>query len=419
MWRWIITILIISSFNLSGQKGPAKVEIRKTAEGYSLYRNGEPYSIHGAGGFGHFDKLKEYGGNSIRMWSTEGADEVLAEAQKLGLTVTLGLFLKPVHYGMNYSDPVAVAEQKERVRKEVLKYKDHPALLMWGIGNEVGLISFSSDMYRAIQDIAKMIHEIDPNHPTTTMLAGAPVKQLRMIRRVCPDIDLIAINTFKEVPYIHEKLAKAKWTKPFIISEWGPTGYWESPTTSWGAFIEENTTEKAEACRMRYEAINKQKKCLGSYLFIWGHKQERTSTLFSLIHNSGHETETLDLMQKLWKGSVHSNLAPRVSKCTLAGKVATQNIKLKPGQTYNASVEIKDPENEQLIFYWEILHETTDKRNGEGETKPGWVPDRIENINSSNIKMKAPDKPGQYRLFMYAYDNHNHVSTANIPFLVE
>jgi hypothetical protein len=413
----VLASVLVSTATLFAQ--PLKVEIRKVDDRFQLYRNGEPYYVNGAGGFSHFDKLKEYGGNSIRMWTSDGADKVLDQAQQLGLTVTVGLYLTPVHYGMNYSDPVALKEQKERVRKEVMKYKDHPALLMWGVGNEVGLIKYDKAMFLALQDIAKMIHEIDPNHPTTTMLAGAPVKQIRMIKRHCPDIDLISINAFKEVPWIYEKIHRAGWKKPYMVSEFGPTGYWETTTTSWGAFIEETSSQKAKACAYRYQAIKDQKHCVGCYLFLWGHKQERTNTLFSLILESGHETETLDAMEEMWKGKSHTNLAPIVIKATIDNKTGSDNIRLKLDKNYTATVTVKDPENEELTYYWELLHETAEKRLGASEVKPDWVPDRVKENNKPIIQFQAPGKPGAYRLFVYAYDNHNHVATANIPFLVE
>ena len=46
-----------------------------------LYRNGEPYFVKGAGGYENFEKLKEYGGNSVRLWSTHEALKYLDKAQ--------------------------------------------------------------------------------------------------------------------------------------------------------------------------------------------------------------------------------------------------------------------------------------------------------------------------------------------------
>ena len=57
---------------------------------------------------------------------------------------------------INYAVP------KEKLREEVLKYKDHPALLAWGIGNELNLQYKNPKVWNAVNDIAKMIHEVDP-----------------------------------------------------------------------------------------------------------------------------------------------------------------------------------------------------------------------------------------------------------------
>ncbi len=42
---------------------------------------------------------------------------------------------------------------------EVLKYKDHPALLTWIIGNEPDLNHTNPKVFDAINDISKMIHQ--------------------------------------------------------------------------------------------------------------------------------------------------------------------------------------------------------------------------------------------------------------------
>src|SRR5687767_9412522 len=71
----------------------AKVEVKKLNGQYQLMRNGEPYFIKGAGGYKYYERLKELGGNSVRIWSTDGEDakKYLDKAHELGLTVTLGL----------------------------------------------------------------------------------------------------------------------------------------------------------------------------------------------------------------------------------------------------------------------------------------------------------------------------------------
>src|ERR1041384_4850801 len=86
-----VAITALSLYPGEGNEPAATVEVKKKGRQYNLYRNGEPYFIKGAGGYKNFERLKDCGGNSVRLWSTVGAKEYLDKAQALGLTVTLGL----------------------------------------------------------------------------------------------------------------------------------------------------------------------------------------------------------------------------------------------------------------------------------------------------------------------------------------
>ena len=81
-------------------------------------------------------ELATRGANSIRTWSTDHLIETLDEAQKLGLTVSAGIWLEPECSWFSYSNAEHCARQTERVRKDITQYRNHPALLAWGLGNE-------------------------------------------------------------------------------------------------------------------------------------------------------------------------------------------------------------------------------------------------------------------------------------------
>jgi hypothetical protein len=400
---------------------PTKVEIKSEKDNYVLLRNGKPYQIKGACAFDHYDKLRAYGGNSIRVWTTEKAMEQLNKAHELGLTITLGLFLKPERLGFDYSNKSEVEKQREQIKREVMKFKDHPALLMWGIGNELELFAKNPKVWDAVNDIAKMIKEIDPNHPVTTMLAGVPENHMSHIIKRCTHLDLLSINVFKDLPYVDQKLQNSGWNGPYLISEWGPDGYWETEPTKWGKFIEESSTIKAEQYKARYDFIKKNSnKCIGSYVFLWGHKQERSHTYFSMILDSGHETEGIDVMQYLWTGKWPNNRAPKIKSALLNGKNHKGNIYLKTGSQNIAEVIIQESANNPLYFYWELIPESQDLRDGgEGETKPPVIVTAISNPKQQKINLIAPEKPGAYRLFVQVYDINGKAATANIPFFVE
>ncbi len=107
------------------------VRLQRTKQGWQLLRGGKPYFIRGAGGEASLEELAAAGANSVRTWGADGLDARLDEAHALGLSVTVGIWLGHERHGFDYGDPEQVAAQLERARRAVLRYKDHPALLMW------------------------------------------------------------------------------------------------------------------------------------------------------------------------------------------------------------------------------------------------------------------------------------------------
>ena len=89
-------------------------------------------------------------------------------------------------------------------------------------------------------------------------------------------------------------LKESGWTGPYVVTEWGATGHWESGKTSWGAPLENNSTTKAELYRKRYDAVigSDTRQCLGSFVFLWEQKQERTPTWYGMFLGSGEATAT-------------------------------------------------------------------------------------------------------------------------------
>lgn len=402
---------------------PIKVEIVKTDEGFQLLRGGQPYFVKGAGGTSYPERIAAYGGNSIRTWGSDKGMNALDSAQKYGLTVLMGLGVTADRHGFNYDDTAAVNKQLEKLRGEVLKYKDHPALLAWGIGNELNLNYKNPKVWNAVNDIAKMIHSLDPNHPVCTVLAGANKDVIGLINTSCPDLDFLGINTYGDLAGLPKNIRSAGWAKAYMVTEWGPTGHWESLSTPWKSAIEETSSEKAAVYKTRYEySIGRDKeKCLGSYVFLWGQKQERTPTWYGLFTEKGEETEVIDVMQYLWSGTWPANRAPHIYSLQVDGKKAVDYVYLTGGNKYKAAVAAFDADNDKISYHWEILPEPTKLSEGgdfEARSKP------IENfvvgeMNRSNITFTAPATQGAYRLFIYVSDGKNKVATANFPFYVK
>ena len=405
----------------------AKVEVRKTADRYQLFVNGQPFYIKGAGlEFGSQEELALHGGNSFRTWRTEngrdGGRKVLDRALKNGLFVTMGLEIARERHGFNYDDSAAVAKQLAEVKAEVLKYKDHPAMLLWGIGNELNLNAKNPKVWDAVNEISKTIHQVDPNHPTMTMLAGIGPDTVNFIKTRAPDLDVLGIQSYADIVNLPRYLKDTGWTGPYIVTEWGATGHWEVGKTQWGAPIENDSTTKADFYLKRFDIAIRpdQRQCLGSYVFLWGQKQERTPTWYGVFLESGEETAAVDTMHYIWNGAWPANRSPRLDGAWLDGKTPSQNARLKPGQSYPIKVQASDPDQDPLSYRWEILEESTDlKLGGDTESKPKALPGLLEDPTKPETALKAPATPGAYRLFVYAFDGHGHAAHANIPLYVD
>jgi hypothetical protein len=420
-------VLLMGTAAASVPAGAVKVELRNVDGQWRLYRGGEPYVIKGAGlEFGDIAALAAHGGNSFRTWRTENGrnsgQEVLDRALKHGLTVAMGIEIARERHGFNYNDDAAVARQLAAVKAQVLKYKDHPALLMWIIGNELNLHANNPKVWDAVNDISKMIHEVDPNHPTMTALAGINKELVHQVKTRAPDLDLIGIQMYADIVNLPRYLRESQWDGPYIVTEWGATGHWEVGKTEWGVPIENDSTTKADFYRTRYATViaSDRKQCVGSYVFLWGQKQERTPTWYGMFLETGEATATVDVMYHIWNGAAPANRSPRLQGAWLDGKTAHQNIRLRPGQRYAARVAAIDDDGDKLSFLWEILEESTDlKTGGDRELKPQCVPNVIANPKKSEIVLHAPDKPGAYRLFTYVFDGKGKAAHANIPFHVD
>ena len=267
--------LLFLATNLLAQ-GPVKVEVEQTGDSWQLLRDGKPYYVKGAGGKDHLDLLVKIGGNSIRTWSLDDAQEILDAAHERGLTVMMGLWVGHERHGFDYDNEKAIEQQLARFRAAIPKYKDHPALLCWAVGNEVNLFYKNHKVWYAVNDIAKMIQELDPNHPVTTVTAGLAQQEVNLIKERCPDLDFLSVNTYGDLVHLKDNIRSYGWNGPYMVTEWGPNGHWEVAKTGWGTPMEQSSSEKAVSYRQRYKEfiIGDKQLCMGSYVFLWGQKQE-------------------------------------------------------------------------------------------------------------------------------------------------
>ena len=108
-----------------------------------------------------------------------------------------------------------------------MKYKDHPALLTWFIGNELNFDFTNPKVYDAVNQTAKMIKSVDPHHPTTTTLAGFDKKAMDAITKRASALDFISFQLYADVVNLPKYIESYGYTGPYMITEWGAVGHWE------------------------------------------------------------------------------------------------------------------------------------------------------------------------------------------------
>ena len=400
---------------------PCKVEIVKNHQGYTLLKDRKPYYIKGAGAKSQFNLLANSGANSIRVWSTNN-ESYLDSAQKYNLTVALGLYVRPERSGMDYNDEYAVKGQIEQLKKEILKFKDHPALLVWGIGNEVDLRYSNFKVWETIEELAKFIKKVDPNHPTMTVIAGLDPSKVYMIKKHCPSIDILGLNVYGSIEQAGVNVRKFNWDKPYIVSEWGVNGPFEAKKTAWNAKIEPPNGFKANQRQRRYKQLIEKdsERCLGSYCFLWGQKQESTATWHGMFLSNGNPTEAVDVMHYCWKGEWPKSRAPSIKNIFLNDSSWRKSNTVLPNKTAELKLEYLTYNNNQIDIEYHLYPEAFSKKiGGDKQQSPDEIPLKIIKKDKGQLTFLTPQKKGAYRIFAIVKNEKGQCSVANIPFLVK
>lgn len=405
---------------------PAAVTLRESPAGrFTLLRDGSPFTIRGAGGTSHLRDLVKYGGNSIRTWGIESLDQqiegkpLLDFCQELGLTVTVGIWVGHERHGFDYSNEAHLTRQRDAVRAAVRKYRNHPALLLWGLGNEMeGPQADGRDarIWRELNTLAGIVKAGDPNHPVLTVIAGTAATKVRGILDHYPNLDILGVNAYSGASGAARAVREAGWTKPMILTEFGPRGHWEVPKTRWDAPLEPSSRDKAAGYYATLALLAEESAtCLGSYAFLWGQKQEVTATWYGMFLPSGEKLPAVDAACRAWTGRWPANRCPRTNPL----ESPLRETEVPPATEFTARLTAEDPEADPLTWEWSVVAESTDRKvGGDAEAAPPAVPGCILRHTDGQATVRTPATPGNYRLCVIVRDGKGNASTENTPFRV-
>ncbi len=443
-------MLLMGFFTLKHFHGEKRVDetktvfIKKTDTGFQLYRNGSPFNIQGASGNSHFEELAHIGGNTIRVFDTINIHNILNEAQKNNLAVIVDIplpkYTPEYNSYLNENNNIVL---KQKIRILVNKHKNHPALLMWNLGNEVHypivlykrklinlfsktLFSQENNFIKIYNELIDIVHLEDPNHPVcTTLIAVESKNQIESIYLNSPEIDLLSFNIFakiKDFNFTSDRVSFLFGAKPYYISEWGTDGHWESEKTLWMAPIEQTSAKKAEQVKTRYNIIKERNDgtCLGHLIFYWGQKQEITHTWFSIFDAMGRKSQIYYELQNIWKNQSNTaNGAPKVRYMLIDKKGARSQLVYKPNEIKKAQVFLDGEPDTTLRYNWEIYEENWNYKGANDRQKISEkISGCIETLEDNTAIFRVPAKEGPYRIFAYIYDRKGNFAVTNTPFYV-
>jgi hypothetical protein len=154
----------------------------------------------------------------------------------------------------------------------------------------------------------------------------------------------------RKIAGVRALIDAAAYAGPYLITEWEVDGHWEVKHTSWARPIEPTSAVKAEDYHRRYQEdiLANRDRCIGSYVFLWGQKQERTPTWYGMFIRDMPEVgleaascPAVDVMAYNWSGLWPPNRAPKVTAMTINGFTAYHDIALTPG-AYRLFVDVFD-----------------------------------------------------------------------------
>lgn len=393
---------------------PGKVVIQESKPGsYQILRNGKPFFVKGAGAEPKsFAELQRLGANSVRTWGIDDKTiELLDAAQKSSLTVTLGFWMRKSD-GFSYKNKQALDEQANDFRKWVRKYKDHPSLLMWAVGNEVEIGGEWPEIWIQTERLARIAKEEDPNHPVMSVLADMWPDKMDAIHKYCPSIDILGINSYSGLPSLESRMKL--WKKPYLITEYHFSLQTEDSRYAFAGMLEPSSLAKAESAAKNYREtiLAYPGRVLGGYFFYWGRSNSGPASFHATHLDTGEWLPVVRKMSELWGGNVPKNRPPVFEQ--VEPSVPT---KVKPGDSIKLLVNVTDPDGDPVdVSFWIVSNDPKKRFVGDHEQKSSVF------LEGKILKIKnftAPKEPGPYRILLVARDGKGAASTYNIGFGVE
>lgn len=365
--------------------------------------------------------IKAMGGNTIRRYGISQFDEnLLRAAHDEKLNVIFGFWLTQ---DLDYQkDKVKRDELEAKILAFVKKHKNDPSIIAWSLGNETwGLLKHyyrqpyltvvRRSYIQFVEHLAEKIREIDQLRPIMTVmehtheLAG----ELSDWNQHGRSIDMVGVNSYylENIRTLDHVINTYYPNKPYIVSEFGPSGYWDTDLnhSKIDSILDEaSDNEKAKYYAMQWNTFMSpdHRHLMGGVAYCWHDRVEGTSTWFGITDYKDRKKMVYYALREAWTGKTDKPDLPVVN-------IEWGENTLVPGKYMPFKAIQYDTLQRKVKYEWKL--QTADGT----EEFPGFIRTLGE---GDHILMKIPVESGSYRLYLYAADGKGNVTTVSHPIIV-
>ncbi|CAL9658281.1 hypothetical protein SUDANB108_06902 [Streptomyces sp. enrichment culture] len=392
------------------------VEVTGSQGNWHLTVGGQPYTVKGltwgpaiADAPKYLPDVKSIGVNTIRTWGTDGGTKPLLDsAAANGLKVVNGFWLQPgggpgsggcVNY---VTDTTYKNTMLTEFTQWVEAYRNHPATLMWNVGNEsvLGLqncysgaeLEAQRNAYTGfVNDVAKKIHSIDPDHPVTS--TDAWTGAWPYYRRNAPDLDLYSMNSYGDICGVRQAWEEGGYTKPYLITEGGPAGEWEVPDDANGVPDEPTDVQKAEGYTKAWNCVTGHRGvALGATLFHYGTEHDFGGVWFNLLPD-GLKRLSYYAVKRAYTGTAGTDNTPPV----ISAMAVSPASSAPAGGEFTVRADVRDPDGDPVTYriFLSGNYANGDKRLVEASWR---------STGNGTFAVTAPEKLGVWKVYLQAED---------------
>lgn len=393
---------------------PRVVLLKKTSKTWQLFVDDAPFHIKGVGcdrevgenGEDYLLMAREMGANAVRTWNIP-TKTYLECASNYGLMVCAGVGLRPVRgqTDCSYLDSRFRKLLKAKILSYVQNAKDHPAILCWGLGNEVFAFSEKMEERKAfgpfLEELTQCVHAEDPNHPI--VYASAASQDLPFLKEYVPSVDIVGLNVYESFANDLRWLRDHHYDPPVVVTEYGPKGAWAVPKDTNGQPDDALDQVKASDYAAIWQEIQESTGvCLGGFAFVLGRLRNQDSLTWFNINYGKLKREAYWVLYELYSRRQRPWPCPKISRFSVSPPNA-----LRPGQTVHVSMEVDGDAPHVEVFLTNIVSDPVMVE------PPKYYPAQVDFESPRNARLKAPSEPGTYRIYGLVADAHDNVAVAN------